>query len=105
DLETGNAAGQREAGGANAGAKIGSLLGVAPAGRGCQQNGVVAEAVPAARLAQAQAAAEDGVLGYFECSLVISHRDATRARARRPAAADAPATLAHRAPERAAAGC
>jgi hypothetical protein len=55
------AAVHRESSGANAGAELDRALTVAAAGCRRQQDGVVADAMAAARLAQLEAAAEHGV--------------------------------------------
>jgi hypothetical protein len=67
------AAGYREPGGADAGAEFDRTLAVAAAGCRRQQDGVVADAMAAARLAQLEAAAEHGV--ERRVAREIIHRD------------------------------
>jgi hypothetical protein len=57
--------GERKPGGADAGAKLDRVLARLSRHRCRQQNCVMSEAMPAARLQQAQSAAQDRIVGQF----------------------------------------
>ncbi len=73
--------GQRQPGAADAGAEIDRMIACSGVHRRRQQHGIVSNAVPAQRLTQAQAAAEDGV--FAGAVNVSRHRGEVRGQAGR----------------------